>query len=269
MSEWECDITSVTDRGKEQSGTQPAPSYGPRAVSSTAAVDIADQPLAAAAAHKATSSIGGSVTPLYRAGDLVFVRPVGAVLWVAQLTEPVVELRPGVFNEDRPRCRYFVPTAELGAYGHALAWWQQRGQGLRLDDEEAASARAASSDGVHFSFEKVDSVTRSTICGRFEPSAVMEQVLCRRQLVSFALTELALAAARNEVSEAGQGGSAAAEELAAAAAAAAAEKAAALAAAQLAQRTAQQTIEESYQKLSEKRERGKQEQAAKKSTKPS
>jgi hypothetical protein len=88
---------------------------------------------------------------------------------------------------------------------------------LRLDDEEAASIRAASSDGVHFSFEKVDSVTRSTICGRFEPSAVMEQVLYRSQLVSFALTEHALTAVRYEVSELGQEGSAAEEELAAAA----------------------------------------------------
>ena len=187
------------------------------------------------------------------------------MLWVAQLLEPVVEISPGVFSEDRPRCRYFVLTAELGAYGHALAWWQQRGQGSRLDDEEAAGVCAASSDGVHFSFEKVDCVTRSTICGRFEPSAVTEQVLYRSQLVSFALTEHALAAARDEVSEVGQEGSAAAEELAAAAAE---EKAATLAKAQLAQRTVQQTIEESYRKLSEKRERGKQEQAAKKSIKP-
>ena len=111
----------------------------------------------------------------------------------------------------------------------------------------------------------------STISGRFEPSAVMEQVLYRRQLVGFALTEHALAAARNEVSEAGQEGSAAAEELTAAAAAK--EKAAALATAQLGSADAGRELPG---KLAEKRKRGRQEQQAqqaakktlKKTTKP-
>ena len=139
-------------------------------------------------------------------------------------------------------------------------WWQQRGLGLRIDDAEAAGIRATASAGVHFSFEKVDRVTRSTICGRFEPSRVSEQVLHRQQLVSFALTEDALAAAREEVSGPGQEEATVAEELDAAAA----REVAALAAAQLAQRTARQAAEESYQRVVEKRERSKQAQALKK-----
>ena len=88
------------------------------------------------------STLGGDVAPLYRSGDLVFVRPLRAVLWVAQLTEPVVEIAPGEFNTDRPNCRYFVITAELGAFPHALEWWQGRGESLQIADEDEAMARA-------------------------------------------------------------------------------------------------------------------------------
>ena len=45
--------------------------------------------------------------------NLVFVRPLRATLWVAQLTEPVIEISPGCFNVDRPTCRYFVRTEAL------------------------------------------------------------------------------------------------------------------------------------------------------------
>lgn len=86
---------------------------------------------------------------------------------------------------------------------HALDWWEARGQGLRLADEAAAMARAAASDGVHFSFEKTDRVTRSTICGRFEPASILEHVTWRNQLVSFAIPELVLAHAREQVSSEG------------------------------------------------------------------
>jgi hypothetical protein len=145
----------VTDRGREKQGTQPAPFYGPKVPSSSAIAD-GDAPLSKSRPVTA-SSFGRDVAPLYRSGDLVFVRPLRGVLWVAQLTEPVIETSPGCFNVDRPKCRYFVPTSELGAYPHALEWWQQRGQGLRIDDEAAAITRAAQSSGVHFSFEKVNS----------------------------------------------------------------------------------------------------------------
>ena len=121
-------------------------------------------------------------------------------MWVAQLTEPIVEIRRGVFNVDRPQCRYFVPTEQLAAFPHALDWWGQRGPQMRLADEPAAIARAAASDGVHFSFEKKDRGTRTAICGRFEPASLSEHVNFRSELVSFALTELALADAREEVS---------------------------------------------------------------------
>lgn len=122
------------------------------------------------------------------------------MLWLAQLSEPIIEILPGCFNVDRAKCRYFVRTDELAGFPHALEWWQQRGQGLRLADEDAALARAAASDGVHFSFEKTDHVTRSTICGRFEPTSIFEQSEWRNELVSFATTELTLAAARDAVS---------------------------------------------------------------------
>ena len=68
----------------------------------------------------------------------MIVRPMRATLWVAQLMEPVVELSPGCFNVDRPLCRYFVPTEQLAGFPHALAWWQERGAGLRIADEAAA-----------------------------------------------------------------------------------------------------------------------------------
>jgi len=43
-------------------------------------------------------------------------------------------------------------------------------------------------------------VTRSTICGKFEPSSLSEHVEWRNKLASFAVTELALVAAREAVS---------------------------------------------------------------------
>ena len=39
---------------------------------------------------------------------------------------------------------------------------QERSESLRIADEDEAMVRAAASSGVHFSFEKVDRVTRST-----------------------------------------------------------------------------------------------------------
>ena len=123
-----------------------------------------------------------SAVPLFRCGDIVIVRPLRAQLWLAQLLEAVIETSPGCFNVDRPRCRYFVPTTELGAYEHALAWWAERGEPLRLCDAEAALARAASSAGVHFSFEKLDHVTRSTICRALPAGCLSEKSWSRGYL---------------------------------------------------------------------------------------
>ena len=74
----------------------------------------------------------------YRAGDLVYVRSVSGGMWVAQLTEPVIKIGLSGggerFNIDRPKVRYFVPTAELGSYAHAMelcglmAAWGQSGR---------------------------------------------------------------------------------------------------------------------------------------------
>jgi hypothetical protein len=97
------------------------------------------------------------------------------------------------FNEDRPKVRYFVPTAALGSYPHAMAFWAdgKGGVALRLLDGAAAVARAAASDGEHFSFEKVDHVTRTTVRGRFI-GCISEEAHHRSSLVSFALTPDAL-----------------------------------------------------------------------------
>lgn len=193
----------MTDKAKEKVGSKPAPFYGPSAARSSTAAESAEDPLLSSGATPDRSAAFGSSGPLYRSGDLVFVRPLRATLWVAQLTEPVIEISPGCFNVDRPTCRYFVRTEALAGYPHALDWWEARGQGLRLADEAAAMARAAASDGVHFSFEKTDRVTRSTICGRFEPASILEHVTWRNQLVSFAIPELVLAHAREQVSSEG------------------------------------------------------------------
>ena len=60
------------------------------------------------------------------------------------------------FNEDRPKVRYFVPTAALGSYPHAMAFWADGKGGVarRLPDGAAAVARAAASDCEHFPFRE-------------------------------------------------------------------------------------------------------------------
>ena len=101
---------------------------------------------------------------LYRSGDVVYVQP---VMWVAQLQAAIIREKQIVngrrvtlvVNVDRVPCRYFVSTAELGSYKHALEWWQTRGPSPRLVDAAAAVERAEASIGIHFSFEKVDRVS--------------------------------------------------------------------------------------------------------------
>ena len=104
-----------------------------------------------------------------------------------------------------------LPQVELGAYEHALAWWAARGEELRVSDSEAAIARAASSAGVHFSFEKVDHVTRSTICGLLPSSRLSEVVTHRHELIAFAISDETLAEARETVSGESEAERAAAE----------------------------------------------------------
>ena len=57
---------------------------------------------------------------------------------------------------------------------------------MRLSDATAAKQLAAESDGEHFSFEKDDHVTRTTIRSRF--TSFSEEVHHRSKLVSFAHT---------------------------------------------------------------------------------
>jgi hypothetical protein len=253
----------VTDKAKEKVGTQPAPFYGPTSVT-LAAMEAEDARVNSISSEDArvnsissqiAQDLNGSVAPVYRSGDLVFVRPFRGALWVAQLTEPVVEIAPGRFNVDRPKCRYFVRTDELAGYEHAMIWWQQRGQGLRLADEAAALARAAASAAVHFSFEKTDHVTRSTICGRFAPSSIIEELSWHSELVSFAVSEIALTSAR-EVVSAGpheREATSTTEDAVLASEAQVAETAARAAAAAMA-------VDDHARKLAEKREQGKKRQ---------
>ena len=251
----------VTDKGKEKPGTQPAPFYAPRV--QQAGPLTASEAGGESDAGKitgGTSLASEDVQPVYRSGDLVVVRPPNAPLWLAQLLEAVVEEREGHFNTDRPRCQYFVPTVELGAYLHALAWWQARGEALRLEDEEAAIARAGASNGVHFSFEKTDHVTRSTICGRLPATCLSEVVLFRHDIVAFAISDTTLEEAREMVS------TSTAEAKASDAAmqqAAATRLKAEHVAAELAAATAAEQAAAAHAKLNQKREAGKAKEDAK------
>ena len=82
-----------------------------------------------------------------------------------------------------------------------MSYWAagSGGIGRRLADARAAQERADASDGVHFSFEKCDHVTRTAVRGRFT-SGVSEEAHHRSALVSFALTEAVVAEAETATS---------------------------------------------------------------------
>jgi hypothetical protein len=72
---------------------------------------------------------------LYRAGDIVAVRPVSGGMWVGQLSEPIIKITGADsvrFNLDRPKVRYFVPAVELGSYPHAMTCWSTGQGGIRI-----------------------------------------------------------------------------------------------------------------------------------------
>ena len=198
----------VTAKGRERSGTLPAFAYGPSAVPPRTASERERPKLSSgrqtdaggASSSAGSGASGDTAEVLYRAGDVVFVQAVSGGMWVAQLTEPVVRTTGAdgtvTFNTDRPAARYFVRTVELQSYPHALQLWMTGsvGIGRRLADGAAALQRAGCSDGVHFSFEKPDRVTRTAVRGRFD-GGVSEQQYHRSQLVSFVLTEAAVAEA--------------------------------------------------------------------------
>ena len=126
-------------------------------------------------------------------------------MWIAQLKAAVIKnttvisgRRHTSFNVNRVPCRYFVLTVELGSYSHALEWWAGLGVKHQILDGAAAERCAEGSSGVHFSFEKVDRVTCSTICGKFDD--FFESKTYRKELVSFAVNEDLVELARGRVS---------------------------------------------------------------------
>ena len=125
-----------------------------------------------------------------------------------------------------------------------------------LADEEAALARSTSSAGVHFSFEKLDHVTRSTICGALPAGCWSEQQHHRHELVAFAITDEMLASAREMVSGESEA------ERAAAAAEAEREKSEATKRAMMeaAERVKAEAAAEHHRRVKAKREAGKERQ---------
>ena len=85
----------VTDRGKEQSGSLPAVCYGPQAIlmdaTPTPALLSALGPTnetnetTRPAASSSTGRRQETSVVLYRAGDLVYIRPVSGGMWIARL----------------------------------------------------------------------------------------------------------------------------------------------------------------------------------------
>jgi hypothetical protein len=104
---------------------------------------------------------------LYRAGDIVGVSGGRAGLWFAQIEENLVRQTTSAtgrrretvkYNTERPKVRYFVRTCELASWPLAAAYWGPVAM-------EEAQAISTSSSGVHFSFEKSDSVSCEAIYG--------------------------------------------------------------------------------------------------------
>jgi hypothetical protein len=67
-----------------------------------------------------------------------------------------------------------------------------------LEDQAAAEVRAEECSGVHYSFEKLDRITCSTVFGRAE--LLIDPQHYRNDLVSFGIDEEALQAARTQIS---------------------------------------------------------------------
>ena len=254
----------MTDKGKERPGAAPASTYAPQAMLLGASVHppLVDG-LASAAGHSAASSSTNPIqedTVLFRAEDVVSIHAASGEMWIAQLTQPIImQVQTSASGErlvsfalDRVSCRYFVPTGELWSPGleHAATWWHERGGSQHLADEAAAIARAAAFEGTHFSFEKTDRVTCSTVCGRLSTS---EACLHRGKLASFAVSEASMEAAREHISTQ-QAAREAAEEQAQAQRAADAEMCRAAKAARVASAAAASSSR--YEDLSERRATG-------------
>lgn len=159
----------------------------------------------------ATMQPGATEEVLFRAGDIVSVRSVTGEMWVAQLKQSIIIRSPsaapngtrlGTFASARVACRYFVQTAALFTFGleHAAAYWKglhgALGERLKLTDEASAFARADASEGIHYSFEKPDQVTCSTVHERL---LTFDVATYRGELVSFSIAEASVEAAREHI----------------------------------------------------------------------
>ena len=171
----------VTDRGKEKVGTRPAISYSPIAISVSEVPTLQSLDDHNACVRSATIVSETQIEVLYRAGDIVGVSGGRAGLWFAQLEENLTRTTTGSqhnvvtkYNTDRPKVRYFVRTCELASWPLAAAYWGAA-------EVEGASALSASSTGVHFSFEKTDSVSCEAIYGAvpsFDHACEMDRASC-------------------------------------------------------------------------------------------
>ncbi len=70
------------------------------------------------------------------------------------------------------------------------------GERLKLTDKASALARADASEGIHYSFEKLDHVTCSTVHERL---LTFDVATYRGELVSFSIAEASVEAAREHI----------------------------------------------------------------------
>ena len=195
----------VTDKAKEIVGAKPAISYGRKALP----VGMPDASLdgfflgtrigtgVAGGSSSSTPARASTERVAYRAFTIVLIAGVGRRLEVAQLTESLTEFMSAGgevrVSKQYLACRYFVETREIFAWALAAAYWREHG----LSAAAQAQERAAESDGTHFSFYSSNTVPHSTIL-----RAVQGFEMCHTsgQLVSFALSEDVLEAAREHLS---------------------------------------------------------------------
>ena len=157
----------VTDKAKEKVGTRPSVTYAPTAVFVQEAPVLQGLDDHHSTLRGSVAVSGVQVEVLYRIGDIVGVSGGRAGLWFAQMQENLVRTTTPAsgrrtetvkYNVDRPKVRYFVRTSELASSPHAVTYWSSA-------EVQGAQAVSESSNGVHFSFEKTDSVSCEAIYG--------------------------------------------------------------------------------------------------------
>ena len=155
----------VTDKGKERVGTRPSITYAPAAISVLEVPTLQSLDDQNSTAQGASGGSEVQIDVLYRAGDIVGVSGGRSGLWFAQLEENLVRVTTPAsgrrrevvkYNNDRPKVRYFVRTCELATWPIAAAYWGE----IEVRGAEEVSQL---SGGVHFSFEKQDSVSCEAI----------------------------------------------------------------------------------------------------------